>query len=387
MKVGLVLSQPPAYSETFFNSKIKGLHDCGLVVSLFVQQNPEAYSQCPVYLAPRVATGAFRRGLGFFKVVVGLLPYRKRVMSFIGMERTASRSWGQILKNLYTNAHLLKAELDWLHFGFATMALQSEHVAKAIGAQMAVSCRGFDMDVYPLKHPGCYELLWKEVDKVHVISNYMLQRAYRTGMKQSTPYAVISPAVRRPEDFHISMRNETTSFRILSVGRLHWIKGFGETLEALAIVKQQGYRFHYTIVGEGPEYANLKFAIHQLGLTKEVTLVGKLAHQETMALMNTNHLYLQYSHSEGFCNAVLEAQVAGCLCVVSDGGALPENILDGNTGWVVPKRQPKLLAETIVRVMNMGFNEQEMVLKNAYSRVVTQFNLEQQQIQFQKFYE
>ncbi|MBK7870836.1 MAG: glycosyltransferase family 4 protein [Saprospiraceae bacterium] len=48
-------------------------------------------------------------------------------------------------------------------------------------------------------------------------------------------------------------------------------------------------------------------------------------------------IYLQYSIQEGFCNAVLEAQAMGLLCIVSDAEGLPENILHGQTGWVVPK--------------------------------------------------
>ena len=46
--------------------------------------------------------------------------------------------------------------------------------------------------------------------------------------------------------------------------------------------------------------------------------------------LNNSDVYLQYSVQEGFCNAVLEAQAMGLLCVVSDGGALPENVIDNN---------------------------------------------------------
>ena len=90
---------------------------------------------------------------------------------------------------------MLKANLDWLHFGFTTMALQSEHVAKSIGAKMAVSCRGYDMDVYPLKNPNCYSLIWVNVDKVHAISKYMLTRAVANGMLNTTENSIITPAI------------------------------------------------------------------------------------------------------------------------------------------------------------------------------------------------
>src|SRR5690606_17314619 len=155
-----------------------------------------------------------------------LLPHYEVLLHFIRLERKAQRRPIQILKNIYSNAHLLKSKVDWLHFGFATMALQSEHVAKAIGAKMAVSCRGFDMDVYPLKHPHCYTLLWQHVDKVHAISQYMLKKAYETGLSKQTPTQVITPAIAVSK-FNAKPAKTAPSlpFRFVTIARLHWIKG------------------------------------------------------------------------------------------------------------------------------------------------------------------
>ena len=44
-------------------------------------------------------------------------------------------------------------------------------------------------------------------------------------------------------------------------------------------------------------------------------------------MLNDSDLYIQYSFSEGFCNAVLEAQSKGVLSIVSNAGALSENII------------------------------------------------------------
>ena len=62
---------------------------------------------------------------------------------------------------------------------------------------------------------------------------------------------------------------------------------------------------------------------------------------------------IQYSIEEGFCNAVLEAQSMGVLTIVSNASGLMENIIDGKTGWVVPKRKPNLLAKKIKQITSM----------------------------------
>ncbi|MEZ4824312.1 MAG: hypothetical protein R2942_18715 [Ignavibacteria bacterium] len=57
------------------------------------------------------------------------------------------------MKSVYINSHILSEKIDRLHFGFMTMTLKRENVAKAIDAEMSVSFRGYDINVYPLKIP------------------------------------------------------------------------------------------------------------------------------------------------------------------------------------------------------------------------------------------
>ena len=163
MRIGIVLSQPPGYSETFFRSKILGLQENGVEVNLFCQNKNDDFTLCPVVVSPRVSRNPFLQLWFFMKEFVLLLPYVSTVIRYVKLERSEGTAWLQIFKKVYLNAQLLKAKLDWLHFGFATLALGSETVAKAIGAKMAVSFRGFDVAVYPVKYPNCYNILWKYV--------------------------------------------------------------------------------------------------------------------------------------------------------------------------------------------------------------------------------
>ena len=386
MIIGLVLSQPPAYSETFFNLKIKGLIANGYHVVLCVQSNAINYNECPVLIAPKVYKNRTKQALKSTLVLLQLLPHFKRVFRFVSLEKNSGRSKSQILKNIYTNAHLLKANFDWLHFGFATLALQSEHVAKTIGAKMAVSCRGYDMDVYPLKYPNCYSLVWEKVDKIHAISHYMLEKAIEHGMPKTKDHAVITPAIDTVKFSNSYDSNQNTVINITTIARLHWIKGLATTLQALAILKQSNIQFKYTIIGKGAEYEALSFAIHQLKLSDCVILSGDLPQAEVIKKLKHTDVYIQYSETEGFCNAVLEAQAMGCLCVVSDGGALPENIIHQKTGWVVPKHKPKALAQMITDVLKLDANTKQNIKSAARQRVLDHFKIEDQIEAFKNFY-
>lgn len=385
--IGLVLSNPPGYSETFFRSKIKGLQRNGIKVILFSRGRDKSFDLCPVYYAPRLYKNPLRQFVAFIAVYGSLLPYVSRVKKFSKLERQEGSSWQAILKKLYLNAHLLKAKVDWLHFGFSTLAIGSETVAKAIGAKMAISFRGFDIAVYPVKNPGCYEKLWRYVDKVHTISDDLLEAGRKHRLPQQVLVEKITPAI----DVNLFTDNKIKSpispeLTFMTTGRLHWKKGHVHTIEALALLKQQGIDFEYLIVGEGEEYERIAYAVHELGLQEQVKFLDKIPHKEVRHHLEAADIYIQYSIQEGFCNAVLEAQAMGKLCVVSDAEGLSENVLHEQTGWVVPKNHPELLAERLLNVIRLSGSEKEKISSQAIERVRKEFNLEKQEQEFVKFY-
>ena len=170
MQIGIVLSASPGYSETFFNSKIKGLREDGHSVILFCQKTTPDFSLCEVRQLPTTTN----KKTIIFKLIttfIKLVPYVKRVLKYYDLERKDNVSRLKTLKKIYLNAPFFKEKLNWIHFGFGTLALGRENIAKALSANMAVSFRGFDIGVYPLKHKNCYNKLWNRVDKIHVISN------------------------------------------------------------------------------------------------------------------------------------------------------------------------------------------------------------------------
>ncbi len=394
MKIGLVLPAPPGYSETFFRSKIKGLTANGVEVVLFVNSSTRVAdlpcivkAQLPVYQSGLLNTISV-----ILTFVKALFSYPKVVSKFIPTERRTGKSWQKVLESLYINHHILsEKQLDWLHFGFATMAVGREQVAQAIGAKMAVSFRGYDVSIYPLKHNRCYDLLWQKLDKVHTISDDLFQIACGLGLSSKVAFKKITPAINirqfeRTSTNHQLLTTKEQPLNLLTVARLHWKKGLEYTLQALVLSKNKGIDFRYTIIGEGEEYERLAFAAHQLGIREQVHFAGKVPHNQIKAYYEQADIYLQYSIQEGFCNAVLEAQAMGLLCIVSDAEGLPENVLHGQSGWVVPKRHPQLLAEQINQVLQMDEQKLNAIRRFAVQRVQEEFNLEKQQREFLEFY-
>ena len=390
MIIALVLSNTPAQSETFLNSKIKGLQEMGHQVVLFANQ-VEDFRLCRAIPHPKISRNIILQLVRMFISYTVLFLKRPIViLRFLHLEKKDGVSIRSRWENLYLNCHILKEKLDWLHFGFATMTLKRENVARAIDARMGVSLRGYDICIYPLKQPGCYERLWDKVDKVHSISNDLLVAAQKQDLTDDTPQIIIHPAIDidifNTRGKNWKKFNGKEKIRFLTIARLHWKKGLEYTLEALTILKENNFLFQYTVIGEGREHERLILAANQMGLDNLVNFAGSVPHQEIRGYYKEADIYLQYSIQEGFCNAVLEAQAMGLLSIVSDAEGLPENVLHGKTGWVVPKGKPNLLAQKIEHVLGMPDKELNHIRENAMARVNKEFNLEKQSQEFHSFF-
>ena len=390
MKIGIVLSQAPGYSETFFRSKMSGLLSMGHQVFLFAP-NPSMVAINGVTIVEpynkdeNSSFTFFCNALAAIFVCLFVIP--RRSFRFLRFEHEDQRSWRLALENLFINTHILRYPLDWIHYGFATMALRRENVGRAILAKQAVSFRGFDISIYPLKHKGCYNLLWQRVDRVHTMSNDLLHLANEQGLHPHTEVFRIPPAID-VNAFYSDKRTGQLSakIRILSVGRLHWKKGYEYVLSAFSLLKEQGVDFEVAIVGDGDEYERLAFSIYQRGLSQQVVLAGRKSHAEVARMMSRYDIYIQPSVQEGFCNSVLEAQCSGLLCVVTNAEGLAENVLNGQTGFVVPVRDSEALKNAILQIIAMGDLERLQMIVKAQSRVVQEFSVENQKLQFHQFY-
>jgi colanic acid/amylovoran biosynthesis glycosyltransferase len=390
MTITLVLPQPPGYSETFFRSKIKGLQESGYEVILVTAATNQVFKGCQHLQHPKVYKNPVLQVFNMSIVFLGLLLHLKSVLRYINLEQSEGTRWKRIIEKLYINATLLKLKTDWMHFGFATMALDRELVAKAIGAQLAVSLRGYDIEVYPLKHKNCYSLLWKEVDKVHSISNYLLQKAYISGLSSEVKHQIITPAVDfdRLRSLSKHQAENSEKLKLLTIARLHWIKGIDDLIKAASFLKEQNIDFEWKLIGGGDlkHTERFKYHVYQSQLEEHIKFLGKQTHEDTLTNLREADIYVQPSLSEGFCNSVLEAQALGKLCIVSDAEGLSENILDKQTGWVVHRCQPKVLAKQIIKTINLSTAKKLDIQKAAIQRVKNHFGLEQQQEKFSEFY-
>jgi glycosyltransferase involved in cell wall biosynthesis len=140
--------------------------------------------------------------------------------------------------------------------------------------------------------------------------------------------------------------------RLGSLGRLHRVKGYDVLIEALALLRSEGFRapvpFTVTISGEGAQRDALTASAREAGLDM-LSLPG--FSDKPGEFLAGLHLYLQPSRSEGLCIAAHEAMQAGLGAIVSAVGQMPYTVEHGVSGLVVPPNDPRALAGALAEFL------------------------------------
>jgi colanic acid/amylovoran biosynthesis glycosyltransferase len=245
------------------------------------------------------------------------------------------------LRQRVTLAPIRALDTDIAHFEFSGIAASylDELPRLHRTAKIAVSCRGAAEQIEPLKNPQRridLERVFEIADLIHCVSDDMRQTVEGLGAPASK-ILVNRPAI--PVDQFSSLRSRELDhegpFRLLSIGRLHWKKGFDDSIRAVAALRERGIAVEYRIAGEGPEREKLMFMIHELGCEDSVSLVGSLGQPEIKELLGWSDALLLPSLSEGISNAVLEAMAAGLPVVSTRCGGMAEVVEDGVNGILV----------------------------------------------------
>ncbi|MCC6227470.1 MAG: glycosyltransferase family 4 protein, partial [Microthrixaceae bacterium] len=280
---------------------------------------------------------------------------------------------------------------DVVHFEFGALASDRMALRERLGSAVTVSFRGYDLNYVGLDDPDHYREVWDRADGIHVLGEDLWRRAIHRGAPPDLPHTVITPAIDASAIVPTPARPgllgaEAAPLRVLSVGRLHWKKGYDYALDAIAALRAQRIEVEYRIVGDGDLLAGVAFWRRQLGIDDNVELLRSVPPAEVARQLSWADVFLHSATSEGFCNAVIEAQAHGVPVVCSDADGLPENVEHEVTGFVVPRRDLRGRAEGVARLAGDAGLRARMGAAGR-DRVERLFRLEDQIDAWVRFYE
>jgi glycosyltransferase involved in cell wall biosynthesis len=134
---------------------------------------------------------------------------------------------------------------------------------------------------------------------------------------------------------------------LLFVGRLRIRKGVEVLLEALRDIRLAELK----IAGDGEHRGRLERRVKELELGKAVTFLGNCDAGRVRRLLPGAAALVVPSIYEGMPLVVLEAMAAGVPVVASAVSGIPEVVVDGETGWLVPPEDPRALRRALEDVL------------------------------------
>ena len=126
-------------------------------------------------------------------------------------------------------------------------------------------------------------------------------------------------------------------------------KGQRHLIEAAALVLRQVPDARFIIAGDGELRESLTHQIRERHLEKHVILTG--FRPDVLSLLKGFDFFVMSSVTEGLGTSILDAMACGKAVVATTAGGIPEVVVDGVTGLLVPPRDDHALADAIVKLL------------------------------------
>ncbi|MEO0211180.1 MAG: glycosyltransferase family 4 protein [candidate division WOR-3 bacterium] len=209
------------------------------------------------------------------------------------------------------------------------------------------------------------------------LTGYCLSRFSKTFKLPSGSRAVVIPFMPAGEMIELpEIKRENN--RLLFVGRLVERKGVKYLLRALKILKEQYPHIKLTVIGAGPEEGNLKSEVEALGIQNSVDFLGLVSEEEKAREYGRAAVFVlpaivdSKGDTEGQGVVILEAMRAGVPVVASAVGGITDLIVDGETGFLVPEKDPEALSAVLAKLIDSP-DKREMVAIAALERLEKEF--------------
>ncbi len=268
---------------------------------------------------------------------------------------------------------------DILHFQWVSVLSYFKDLQLPTHTKTILSQRGFHINVRPfvnIENKLFLEGVFKKIDGFHSVSKAIQEKSNEIYASSSKIDHVVYSGFDTDSFQTKTTWNISKQLQILSIGRDHWIKDYRSAILAMSILKEKQISFHYTIVGvHNPE--ELLFLVNDMNLKDSVTFLDSIPQEQVYEKMLDSDLFLLPSVEEGIANVCIEAMLSKLPVLSTDCGGMSELIVDSETGFLVPTRNPKALADKISIFSKLQEIDILQLVNAAYIKATTQHTSKQ----------
>lgn len=268
------------------------------------------------------------------------------------------------------------------------LTLIDKHQIKLIHANSAAPCQWLNFAARKRQLPllchlhSIYQLRDRltlglyQVSMAVGVSRYVLSDLHKDKMPGSRTCVIANgiDSQRLLSQKRVALRDtlaiEPGDFVIATVGSLIQRKGVDLIIAAVAKLIEKKVPVHLLIIGDGPEASNLQQQVKRLSLQHKITLLGEQQNAHGI-LRGSADLFISAAREEAFGLVFAEASLAKLAIVAPKTGGIPDVVIDGETGILVPGEDIDALADAVYRLYlnpalchQMGQSGYRHILKN-----------------------
>lgn len=335
----------PTFTQTFCIREVRALRAMGLEFPVFSIRRPEGEppqdcfrGDCGVIFLPEkydailASDSAFRRAA-------------RRA------QETLRHLWGgdqekkRVYEALWLGPQLREAGVRHVHVHFAGKAARTAFwIHKLFGINFSITAHANDIfcDEPPERLAQMFDAAVFVVTVSEFSLRYLNTHFPDHAAKFHRVYNGIDLARFQESDFSAPRP------LIVTVGRYIEKKGFSTLVDACARLKKGNWECQ--IIGQGPLGESLAAQVERLGLTEQVRIAGPRSESEISDILSRANVFALpcLSASDGGMDnlptVIMEAMAAGLPVVSTPIAAVPEMVTEGETGFLVPERDPSALA-------------------------------------------
>ena len=138
---------------------------------------------------------------------------------------------------------------------------------------------------------------------------------------------------------------------VLYVGRLQYYKSLNIYIRTAKKILEQFPQVEFVIAGDGEQRMKLQMYARKLGLENNISFLGKISHEEKIALYQKAWIFVNPSFMEGWGITTIEANACGTPAVASNVPGLRDSINNPETGFLIEYGNVDMFAEKITQLI------------------------------------
>jgi colanic acid/amylovoran biosynthesis glycosyltransferase len=364
VRIGLVVREFPALSETFILDQALGLLRHGHEVEIYairarrdaiMHPRAESLLSCTHYcpdLTDSIPTQAAR----MLRIFAG--GAIRRPLTVLSVLRHRPLEAAHLVLRVHSLPQPRSFDIIHCHFGLQGLEGLALRDLGLLSGRLVTTFYGYDLsEVLERRGPALYRPLFSVGDLFLAVSARFRDRLVQLGAPPNRVFVQ-----------HLGVDCDRLSYRkpqpapdivtVLSVARLVEKKGIEFGIRAVARLAATGRDIRYLVAGDGPLRTPLERLAHELGVGATVRFLGATTHDQVGELLRDATVFLAPSvtsssgDEEGIPVAVTEAMAVGVPVIASRHAGIPEVVIDGTTGLLTAERDVDGIAAALRRLID-----------------------------------